>query len=209
MFASVLNLFKRNTSKLSVTPSDMKYLITGLGNIGSEYAHTRHNIGFDILDHLAQQEGLTFEAARYGSIAYYKHKGRVFVLLKPSTYVNLSGKAVNYWLKKEKIKEENLLVVVDDLAIPFGQLRVKSKGSDAGHNGLKSIQEMLGHNQYARLRFGLGDNFRKGQQVDFVLSRWDDNEQKELDGRMDAACEIIKSFGTLGVARTMNLYNKK
>ncbi len=209
MFASVLNLFKRNTSKLSVTPSDMKYLITGLGNIGSEYAHTRHNIGFDILDHLAQQEGLTFEAARYGSIAYYKHKGRVFVLLKPSTYVNLSGKAVNYWLKKEKIKEENLLVVVDDLAIPFGQLRVKSKGSDAGHNGLKSIQEMLGHNQYARLRFGLGDNFRRGQQVDFVLSRWDDNEQKELDGRMDAACEIIKSFGTLGVARTMNLYNKK
>jgi|SRR5690554_2434478 len=209
MFASCLKLFKRKTSKLPTTPSDMKYLITGLGNIGSEYAHTRHNIGFDILDHLAQQEGLTFEASRYGSIAYYKHKGRIFVLLKPSTYVNLSGKAVNYWLKKEKIKEENLLVVVDDLAIPFGQLRVKSKGSDAGHNGLKSIQENLGHNQYARLRFGLGDNFRRGQQVDFVLSQWDDNEQKVLDERMDAACEIIKSFGVLGVARTMNLYNKK
>lgn len=209
MFASWLKLFKRKTSKLSTTAPDMKYLITGLGNIGSEYAHTRHNIGFDILDHLAQQEGLTFEASRYGSIAYYKHKGRIFVLLKPSTYVNLSGKAVNYWLKKEKIKEENLLVVVDDLAIPFGKLRLKSKGSDAGHNGLKDIQEMLGHNQYARLRFGLGDNFRRGQQVDFVLSRWDDNEQKELDERKAAACEIIKSFGVLGVARTMNLYNKK
>ncbi|HKL71636.1 MAG TPA: aminoacyl-tRNA hydrolase [Marinilabiliaceae bacterium] len=209
MFASLVKLFKSKTSKLSTTPPDMKYLITGLGNIGSEYAHTRHNIGFDILDHLAQQEGLTFEASRYGAIAYYKHKGRIFVLLKPSTYVNLSGKAINYWLKKEKIKEENLLVVVDDLAIPFGKLRVKSKGSDAGHNGLKSIQEMLGHNQYARLRFGLGDNFRRGQQVDFVLSRWDDNEKNELDERMDAACEIIKSFGVLGVARTMNLYNKK
>lgn len=209
MFELLLNLFRGKKSKLSTTPPDMKYLITGLGNIGSEYANTRHNIGFDILDHLAQQENLKFEASRYGSVAYYKHKGRTFVLLKPSTYVNLSGKAVNYWLKKEKVPIKNLLVVVDDLAIPFGQLRVKSKGGDAGHNGLKSIQEALGHTQYARLRFGLGNNFRRGQQVDFVLSSWDDDELEVMNERLDAACEIIQSFGVLGVDRTMNFYNKK
>jgi PTH1 family peptidyl-tRNA hydrolase len=209
MLRTIFKLFSRRVDEQDVFSSDMKYLITGLGNVGSEYEHSRHNIGFDILDHLAGQEGLKFEDGRYGSVAYYKYKGRMFVLLKPSTYVNLSGKAVNYWLQEEKIPVENLLVVVDDLALPFGSLRVKPKGSDAGHNGLKSIQEILGHNQYARLRFGIGDNFRKGHQVDYVLGKWDTNESNELPGRWDLAVEIIRSFGTIGVERTMNQFNKK
>ncbi len=187
----------------------VKYLIAGLGNIGREYEHTRHNIGFDILDELANQENLKFEDRRYGNVAEFKFKGRTFVLLKPSTYVNLSGRAINYWLKEEKIPAERLLVVVDDLALQFGTLRLKAKGSDAGHNGLKNINQVLGHNQYARLRFGIGDNYSRGGQIDYVLGSWDKNENAELPERLDKAIEIIKGFGTIGLAQTMSQYNNK
>ncbi|WP_291855581.1 aminoacyl-tRNA hydrolase [Marinilabilia sp.] len=187
----------------------VKYLIAGLGNIGREYEHTRHNIGFDILDELANQENLKFEDRRYGNVAEFKFKGRTFVLLKPSTYVNLSGRAINYWLKEEKIPAERLLVVVDDLALQFGTLRLKAKGSDAGHNGLKNINQVLGHNQYARLRFGIGDNYSRGRQIDYVLGSWDKNENAELPERLDKAIEIIKGFGTIGLAQTMSQYNNK
>jgi len=203
-----VNLFKKREQAEQI-PSEMKYLVTGLGNIGAEYVHTRHNIGFDILDAFAKEEGFQFKDARYGMVAEYKYKGRIFIFLKPSTYVNLSGKAINYWLKKEKISVENLLVVLDDLALPFGKLRLKSKGSDAGHNGLKSIQETLGHNQYARLRFGISDNFTQGRQINYVLGRWTKEEAAELPEIITKAVEIIKSFGTLGVEKTMNLYNNK
>lgn len=187
----------------------MKYLIAGLGNIGSEYKNTRHNIGFQILDTLAGVSNIAFNDRRYGFVAEYKYKGRIFILLKPATYVNLSGRAVNYWLKKEKIFLNNLLVVADDLALQFGQLRIKAKGSPGGHNGLRNISEVLGSNDYARLRFGIGDNFYKGFQVDYVLSEWLEEEVNLLPERIDEAIEIIKSFGTLGIDRTMNLFNKK
>jgi len=157
----------------------MKYLIAGLGNIGEEYANTRHNIGFMILDALAGASNLVFDPnRRYGSIAEFKFKGRNFILLKPSTYMNLSGNAIRYWLQKENIELANLLVIVDDLALPFGSIRIRAKGSDAGHNGLKHISEILGTDQYARVRFGIGNQFEKGRQVDYVLSEWT-NEEKE------------------------------
>ncbi|WP_462317324.1 aminoacyl-tRNA hydrolase [Marinilabilia sp.] len=187
----------------------VKYLIAGLGNIGREYENTRHNIGFDVLEELARKEGLKFEDQRYGNIAEYKFKGRTFVLLKPSTYVNLSGKAINYWMKKEKIPVERLLVIVDDLALPFGTLRLKAKGSDAGHNGLKNIHEVLGHNKFARLRFGIGDNYPKGRQIDFVLGKWDKDEAAALPERMEKAIDIVKGFATIGLAQTMSQYNNK
>ncbi len=206
MLNSIKNLFKSNKEK---SDNKMKYLITGLGNIGAEYAHTRHNIGFDILDAMAAEKDLTFEDKRYGAVAVYKFKGRSFILLKPNTYVNLSGRAVNYWLQKEKISLTNLLVVVDDLALPFGTLRLKPKGGDAGHNGLKSIQGTLGTNNYARLRFGIGNNFNRGQQVDYVLGRWDPEEKIILPEKIDLAIQMIKSFGTVGTARTMNQFNNK
>jgi PTH1 family peptidyl-tRNA hydrolase len=211
MIKAILHFFnpKRKGPVADSVDPDMKYLIAGLGNIGSEYAHTRHNIGFDILDELARAEGLTFDDQRYGAVAEYRHKGRIFLLLKPNTYVNLSGKAVAYWMQKEKIKPENLLVIVDDLALPFGTLRVKSKGSDAGHNGLKNIQAVLGHNQFARLRFGIDSNFTRGHQVDYVLGQWNADEKATLPERLDKAIEIIKSFGILGTHQTMNLYNNK
>jgi PTH1 family peptidyl-tRNA hydrolase len=205
----IKNTFRLLMKKEIQIESEMKYLIAGLGNIGSKYAHTRHNIGFDILDTLAKEESIIFEDARYGSIAEYKYKGRLFILLKPNTYMNLSGKAINYWLKNKKIEIENLLVINDDLAIPFGKLRLKSGGSDGGHNGLKSIQEHLGHNQFARLRFGIGDNFTQGHQMDYVLDRWTKDEEPALPERIGKAIEIIKSFGTIGVPQTMNLYNNK
>jgi PTH1 family peptidyl-tRNA hydrolase len=187
----------------------VKYLITGLGNIGSEYEHTRHNIGFDILDVMAESNKLKFEDRRYGHISQYKFKGRTFVLLKPATFVNLSGKAVNYWMKQEKIPAERLLVITDDLALPFGTLRLKAKGSDAGHNGLKNIQQILGHNQFARLRFGIGDNYTRGHQIDYVLGHWDKKEKAILPERIDKTIEIIKGFGTIGLAQTMSQYNNK
>lgn len=164
---------------------------------------------FDVLDHLVGEAGISFEDGRYGLTAQHKHKGRQLTLLKPSTYVNLSGRAVNYWLQKEKIPIENLLVVVDDLALPFGVLRLRAKGSDAGHNGLKNINEVLGHNQYARLRFGIGDNFRKGQQVDYVLGQWERDEKEALPERFELATEIIHSFASMGCTRTMNTFNKR
>ena len=196
-------------SKTEENNNDMKYLITGLGNIGAEYAHTRHNIGFDIIDAMAEEKDLTFEDKRYGAVTTYKFKGRQFILLKPNTYVNLSGKAVNYWLQKEKIPLSNLLIVVDDLALPFGTLRLKPKGGDAGHNGLKSIQSILGTTNYARLRFGIGNNFNRGQQVDYVLGTWGREEKAVLPEKIDSAIQMIKSFGTIGTAQTMNRFNNK
>lgn len=187
----------------------MKYLITGLGNPGKEYENTRHNIGFKILDALADASNIVFSDKRYGYVAEYKFKARTFILLKPTTYMNLSGRAVNYWLKEEKIPVENLLVLTDDLALPFGTLRVRAKGGDAGHNGLKSIQETIGRNDYARLRFGIGDNFRRGQQVDYVLSEWAKEEAAELPEKIDTCIQIIQSYGTIGIERTMNEFNKK
>jgi peptidyl-tRNA hydrolase, PTH1 family len=187
----------------------MKYLIAGLGNVGAEYDYTRHNIGFEILDALAGASNIFFQDIRYGAVTEYKFKGRTFILLKPSTYMNLSGKAVNYWLQKGKIEKENLLVIVDDLALPLGKMRLRAKGSDGGHNGLKNITEILGSDDYARLRFGIGDDFQKGRQVDFVLSRWNKEEETLLKERIPLAIEIIRSFGTIGIQQTMNSFNNK
>ena len=187
----------------------MKYLIAGLGNIGAEYARTRHNIGFKVADALAEKAGATFVSSRYGSVAEIRHKGRTFVLLKPSTYMNLSGKAVAYWLRQEKIPQENLLVVVDDIALPFGTIRLRAKGSDGGHNGLKNIAETLGNADYARLRFGIGGDFPKGFQIDYVLGEWTPEESAALPERLEAASEAVLSFGTAGLARTMNAFNRK
>ena len=187
----------------------MKYLIAGLGNIGSEYKNTRHNIGFQILDALAEASNIRFNDKHYGFVAEYKFKARTFILLKPTTYMNLSGRAVNYWLQKEKIDIKNMLVLVDDLALPFGTLRVRAKGGAGGHNGLENINQMLGRNDYARLRFGIGDDFHKGHQVNYVLGEWSKEERKELPFKINDAIEIIKSFGTIGVDRTMNFHNKR
>ena len=187
----------------------MKYLIAGLGNIGAEYKNTRHNIGFQILDALARASNISFTDKRYGFVAEYKYKARTFILLKPTTYVNLSGRAVAYWLQKEDIEISNLLVLVDDLALPFGTIRVRAKGGAGGHNGLENINQVLGRNDYARLRFGIGDNFHKGFQVDYVLGVWGREEEKELPTKIDSCIEIINSFGTIGTERTMNFFNKK
>jgi PTH1 family peptidyl-tRNA hydrolase len=187
----------------------MKYLVAGLGNIGKEYAHTRHNIGFDILDALAGASNISFKDKRYGFVAEYKYRARTYWLLKPSTYVNLSGNAVRYWLRKLKLPESNLLVVVDDIALPFGTLRLRAKGGDAGHNGLSHINTILGTSAYARLRFGIGNDFHPGQQADYVLSPWSEEEAAALPERMETAAEIIRSFGTLGIERTMNMFNKR
>ena len=186
----------------------MKYLIVGLGNIGVEYENTRHNIGFKTLDAFAEASGVSFKDKRYGFVAGLKYKARNFVLLKPSTYVNRSGLALDYWLKKEKINIENCLVIVDDIALPFGKLRLRPKGGDAGHNGLANIQQVLGHSNYARLRFGIGNDFPQGMQVDYVLGEWDTSEKKELPVKIEQAVEIIKSFGTIGIQYTMNQFNK-
>ena len=187
----------------------MKYLIAGLGNIGSEYSNTRHNIGFIVLDALAKASNISFSDARYGSVVEVKHKGRTFILLKPSTYMNLSGKAVSFWLQKEKIPVENLLVILDDIALPLGSLRLRTNGSDGGHNGLKSIDSILGHQNYSRLRFGIGGDFPKGYQVDHVLGEWGDDELKVLPDSIKKANDIIFSFGTIGIERTMNFFNKR
>ncbi len=187
----------------------MKYLIAGLGNIGKEYENTRHNIGFKVLDALSEASNLVYDDKRYGMVTRYKFKGRTFVLLKPSTYMNLSGRAVDYWMKKENIPMEKVLVVVDDIALPFGTLRIRIKGGDGGHNGLSNINAILGSQAYARLRFGIGDEFRQGYQSDYVLSDWSKDEEVALPEKMDTCIEIIKSFGTIGIERTMNLFNKR
>lgn len=186
-----------------------KFLIAGLGNIGEEYENTRHNIGFTILDALAKEQGVKFRTDRLADIAEYKFKGKTLILIKPSTFMNLSGKAVNYWLQAEKIKQENLLVLTDDLALPFGSLRMKIKGSDGGHNGLKSIQETLNSSEYARLRFGVGNEFSKGKQVNYVLGKWNPEEEKLLAPRVKMAGEMIQSFVSIGIQLTMTNYNKK
>lgn len=187
----------------------MKYLIVGLGNIGAEYASTRHNIGFRVLDALAEASGAVFTAERYGSVARIKHKGRTLVLLKPATYMNLSGKAVRYWLDAEKIELDHLLVVVDDIALPFGALRMRSKGSAGGHNGLKNIDALLGRSDYARIRFGIGGDFARGHQVDYVLGEWTDDEQKALPERLKIFGDAVLTFATIGADRTQNLFNNK
>lgn len=187
----------------------MKYLIVGLGNIGDEYDGTRHNIGFRVLDAFAKASNLVFKDGRYGFTTQTSVKGRQLVLLKPSTYMNLSGNAVRYWMQKENIALENVLIVVDDLALPFGQLRLKGKGSDAGHNGLKHIAATLGTQNYARLRFGIGNEFPRGGQVDFVLGQFTDEDLKAMDERVAVAVDIIKSFCLAGLEITMNQYNKK
>lgn len=188
----------------------MKYLIAGLGNIGPEYVNSRHNVGFQVLEHLVEgKAGAEFHSARYGDVAEYKFKGRTALLLKPNTFMNLSGKAVRYWLQEEKIPLERLLVVTDDLALPFGTLRLRGKGSDGGHNGLKDIQAMLSTMEYARLRFGIGDTFDRGKQVNFVLGQWEGEEQAEMAEHLDYSCKIIKSFLGSGLGRTMNDFNKR
>ena len=186
-----------------------KFLIVGLGNIGPKYHNTRHNIGFRILDFLAEQEDLTFETNKLGDIATYKFKGRTFILLKPSTFMNLSGKAVNYWMQKERIHINNLLVITDDLNLNFGTFRLKTKGSDGGHNGLKDIQAQLNTTNYPRFRFGISAEFSKGRQVDYVLGEWDEDEESKMKERLEKAVELIKSFGTAGVNNTMNAFNGK
>ena len=186
-----------------------KFLVVGLGNIGPEYHNTRHNIGFRILDYFAEQEEFSFQADKLGDTASYKFKGRTFLFLKPSTFMNRSGKAVNYWMQKEKIPLENLLVVTDDLNLPFGTLRLKTKGSDGGHNGLKDIQAYLNTTAYNRFRFGISDEFSKGRQIDYVLGEWDDEEKQKLPERLKTSAALIKSFGTAGVNNTMNSFNGK
>lgn len=187
----------------------MKYLIAGLGNIGPDYDQTRHNVGFDVVEELADEFDAPFKLERLALKSTIKFKGRQIILIKPTTFMNLSGKSVKYWLKQEKIPIENLLVVVDDLALPFGKIRLKGKGSDGGHNGLKDIQQELGTNKYSRLRFGIGNEFHSGQQIRFVLGKWDEGEAAELPLKVKQAAEAIKSFCTIGLARTMNSFNNK
>jgi PTH1 family peptidyl-tRNA hydrolase len=210
MFRVFQNIFK-NKIFLSVKDKmDMKkFLIVGLGNIGDNYSNTRHNIGFQILDYFALKEEITFESGKLGDKAIYKLKGRTFIFLKPSTYMNLSGKAVKYWMEKEKIPLENVLIITDDINLPFGSLRLKKKGSDGGHNGLKDIQEKLNTTVYNRFRFGISDNFPKGRQIDYVLGDWTQEESQKLEERFTKSIEIIKSFALSGMNNSMNGFNGK
>jgi PTH1 family peptidyl-tRNA hydrolase len=185
----------------------MKYLIAGLGNVGPEYELTRHNIGFLVLVRLAVVNKTSFELTRHAEKSEFRFKGKQIHLIKPTTYMNLSGKSVSYWLNELKSPKENLLVIVDDIALPFGTLRMRSKGSSAGHNGLKNMEELLGTQEYSRLRVGIGDTFNKGHQKDYVLSNFSKEEFKELPFVMDKASEMILSFCTIGAAKTMSLFN--
>ena len=184
-------------------------LIVGLGNPGQKYDRTRHNIGFEVLDYLAKENDLKFKSDRLADVVEFKFKGKQLVLIKPTTYMNLSGKALNYWMQAEKIPLENVLVIVDELALPFGKIRLGPKGSDGGHNGLKNIQEILNTNQYARLRFGISSEFNKGSQVNYVLGKWNDDEKKTLDERVKIAADAVKAFAFIGLARCMNEFNTK
>jgi len=208
MWQFLSNLFKYKNHIEQQHPMK-KFLIVGLGNIGDKYENTRHNIGFKVLDHFAEQEDLTFTTNKLGDVTTYKLKGRTFIFLKPSTYMNLSGKAVQYWLTKEKIPLQNLLVITDDLNLPFGSIRVKTKGSDGGHNGLKDIQDKLSTVKYNRFRFGISDTFTKGRQVDYVLGEWTVDELNTLKERLEKSIELIKSFGLAGINNTMNAFNGK
>ena len=187
----------------------MKYLIVGLGNIGDEYSDTRHNIGFTAVDALALNFKSTFEVSRLASMSRMSIKGRTLVVIKPTTYMNLSGKAIRYWMQKEDIPKENILIIVDDIALPLGTLRLKAKGSDGGHNGLISIIETIETSEFARLRIGIGNDFAKGYQIDYVLGRWSTEETKLLIPRIEITVELIKSFVLIGTERTMNFFNKK
>jgi PTH1 family peptidyl-tRNA hydrolase len=187
----------------------MKYLVTGLGNIGNEYDKTRHNVGFEILDIFAKTSNVSFVTKRYGDIAEAKYKGKTFILLKPSTYMNLSGNAVNYWMQTEKIPQDKFIVALDDLALAPGTIRIKGKGSDGGHNGLKHINQILGNSDYTRLRFGIGSDFPQGYQMEYVLSKWSKAEYEALIPAFETAVEAIKSFATAGLERTMNLFNTR
>ena len=200
---------KQEQSETEKNHQQMNFLIVGLGNIGSEYAQTRHNIGFRVLDALAKASNLVFEDKRYGAVTTLKVKNQTLTLLKPSTYMTLSGNAVHYWMNEKKIPLENILVVVDDLSLPFGQLRMRPGGSEAGHNGLKHISSVLGTQQYARLRFGIGNDFPRGGQVDFVLGEFTDEDLKTMDERLELAGEMVKSFALSGIQFTMNHFNKK
>jgi PTH1 family peptidyl-tRNA hydrolase len=185
----------------------MKFLIVGLGNVGAEYAHTRHNIGFDVVMAFVQKHGGTLRQDRLAYVADVKWKGRIFVCVCPTTYMNLSGKAVKYWMDKEKINLENILVVVDDVALPLTKLRIRAGGSDGGHNGLKSLQETLGTTAYSKLRFGIGNNYPKGAQADFVLGKWLKEEEAMVKKKIEASVEAIETFATAGVTNAMNKYN--
>ena len=187
----------------------MKYLIVGLGNIGEEYDNTRHNIGFRILDALARASNISFSDKRYGAVAEMKYAGKTFMLLKPNTFMNLSGRAVQYWMQKENVELDKVLIVVDDLSLPLGKVRMRLKGSDAGHNGLKSIHQILGTSDYVRLRFGIGSDFPRGYQVDHVLGKWSSAEEEIVNSKMALCCDIIKGFATMGVGRVMTQYNKE
>lgn len=186
-----------------------KFLIVGLGNIGTEYVNTRHNIGFKILDFFARKEEIQFQDLKLGAVANFKFKGKSFTLLKPNTYMNLSGKAVKFYMDKENIAKENVLIIADDLNLAFGTIRIRSKGSDGGHNGLKNINLILNSQEYPRFRFGISDEFKKGQQIKYVLGEWSDQEKIELEERMTLAQQIIKSFGTAGLENTMTTFNGK
>ena len=208
MFAFFKSLFKsKQNNYLQETEAMKKFLIVGLGNIGEKYINTRHNIGFKILDQLAHEESLSFEDAKLGSLTIFKYKGRSAICLKPSTYMNLSGKAVRYWLDKEKIPLDNLLIITDDLNLPFGTIRLKTKGSDGGHNGLKDIQNQLQTSKYNRFRFGVGADFKTGRQVDYVLGKWNEDELSQLNERLKKSTELIRAFMFSGVTNTMNQFN--
>lgn len=204
---------KSETNSKEVNTKDKlemkKFLIVGLGNIGAEYVNTRHNIGFKIVDYLANQENISFQTQKLGEVAEFKIKGRTVLMLKPNTYMNLSGKAVKYWMEKENIEKENVLVITDDLNLSFGSIRIKAKGTDGGHNGLKNIQLLLNSTEYPRFRFGISDAFKKGKQVDYVLGEWSSEEKESLKERFQISSEIIKSFALAGLNNTMNLYNGK
>ncbi|WP_420401820.1 aminoacyl-tRNA hydrolase [Flagellimonas sp.] len=184
-----------------------KFLIVGLGNIGLEYEGTRHNIGFQILDFLADQESFAFESGKLGAVGTFKHKGRSILCIKPSTYMNLSGKAVKYWMEKEKIPLENVLIITDDINLTFGTLRLKTKGSDGGHNGLKHIQNTLQTSQYTRFRFGVGAEFSKGRQVEYVLGKWNEDERAALPERLKKSADLVRSYVFTGTKNTMNQFN--
>ena len=184
-----------------------KFLIIGLGNIGPEYAHTRHNIGFDVLDAFVIKQGGFFKSDRLADVAEVKWKGKTFVCIKPTTFMNLSGKAFKYWMDKEKVEVENTLTIVDDLALPISKIRLRASGSDAGHNGLKDIQLTLGTDAYPKLRFGIGSDFKKGQQIDFVLGKWNTNEKKIVESKIEKCVEVIEAFASIGLSRTMTMAN--
>jgi peptidyl-tRNA hydrolase, PTH1 family len=203
------HLFSPSIKEENNNDNMKKFLIIGLGNIGTEYVNTRHNIGFKVLDFLARKESLDFQTVKLGALAEYKLKGRTLLLLKPNTYMNLSGKALQYWMEKEKIEKDNILVITDDLNLAFGTIRIKPKGSDGGHNGLKSIQQTLNTADYPRFRFGISDDFKKGRQVDYVLGEWDEIEQAKLPERLEMAMQAIQSFALAGLENTMTKYNGK